>query len=142
MMKRLSLGIIAGATGVLCLVASSTFSANAGDPIQVAQADPDPELFDALMEEGEEGFERNCAACHGDNGEGGGVGPRLANNPFVASSSAIVSQIIQGYEDHGMPPFDHLEDRLIQAIATYVRNSWGNDYGMVALSVVVSNRPE
>ena len=94
------------------------------------------------MEEGAEGFEDNCAICHGDEGQGGGTGPRLAGNTFVSSNTAIATQIIEGYEDHGMPPFDHLSDREISAIATFVRNSWGNDYGITPETVVAANRTE
>ncbi len=48
--------------------------------------------------------------------------------------------IITGYLDHGMPPFGHLADDMIAAIATYVRNSWSNAYGEVPLSVVTELR--
>lgn len=110
----------------------------------IANAIPEPEpepaptpevdteaLMAALMEEGEDNFNRNCAGCHGRDG-GGGVGPRLAGNSFLSSSGATVGQILVGNEEHGMPPFaDDLDDREIASIATYVRNSWGNDYGIV-----------
>jgi mono/diheme cytochrome c family protein len=43
-----------------------------------------------------------------------------------------VAQILGGDEERGMPPFDgSLEDRQVAAIATFVRNSWGNEFGVV-----------
>jgi mono/diheme cytochrome c family protein len=133
-MNRLFVTTLAGAFAIAGLTTLGV--ATATGQIQVAQADPDPALLAALMDEGAEGFEDNCAICHGDEGQGGGTGPRLAGNSFVGSNTAIVTQIIEGYEDHGMPPFGHLDDRLIAAIATFVRNSWGNDFGPVQPAVV------
>ena len=36
-------------------------------------------------------FEQTCAGCHGDGGEGGGIGPRLKDNPIsLAAAKARV----------------------------------------------------
>jgi mono/diheme cytochrome c family protein len=44
-------------------------------------------------------------------------------------------------EEHGMPPFrDVLNDRKIAAIATYIRNAWGNTYGIVTPADVAGLR--
>ena len=44
----------------------------------------------------------------------------------------IINQILWGVSDHGMPAFaDLLTDREIAAAATFVRNSWTNNYGIV-----------
>jgi mono/diheme cytochrome c family protein len=137
-MTRLQLTAFAGIVGAIALV---TFGATAVGQIQIAQADADPELFAALMDEGAEGYDDNCSICHGGNGEGG-VGPMLAGSTYAASNTALVSQIIFGHEEHGMPPFDHLSDREIAAIATFVRNSWGNSYGITPIAVVAENRGE
>jgi mono/diheme cytochrome c family protein len=103
-------------------------------------AEDDAALMAALMAEGEDGFNRNCATCHGRDGMGI-VGPRLAGNSFLSSSGAIVGQILVGNTDHGMPHFaDRLTDRQIAAIATYVRNSWGNEYGIVRENAVAIRR--
>ncbi len=139
-MTRLPATALAGIAAGIALVILG--AANAAGQIQIAQANADPELFAALMEEGAEGFDDNCSFCHGGDGEGSGGGPRLAGNEFVAFNTALVSQIIVGYEDHGMPPFDHLGDREIAAIATFVRNSWGNSYGITPIAVVAQNREE
>jgi mono/diheme cytochrome c family protein len=138
-MKKTTLAAFAAVVSVAGPIAFG--AAHAAGPIQVAQADPDPAVFAALMTDGEDGYNRNCRICHGDEGQGV-AGPQLAGNDFVASSTAIVAQIIFGYEDHGMPPFgDRLNDHVIAAIATYVRNSWGNAYGLVSEATVAANRP-
>jgi mono/diheme cytochrome c family protein len=41
---------------------------------------PPPASGDA--EHGQELFADNCASCHGEGGQGGGVGPKLAGNPI------------------------------------------------------------
>jgi mono/diheme cytochrome c family protein len=138
-MNKIALAAVAAAVGVAGPIAFG--GANAAAPIEVAQAEPDPAVFAAMMTDGQDGYERNCRICHGNEGQGV-AGPKLAGNDFVASSTAIVSQIIFGYEDHGMPPFgDHLNDHVIAAIATYVRNSWGNEFGLVTETTVAANRP-
>jgi cytochrome c551 len=40
---------------------------------------------------GETIFEETCAGCHGQGGEGGGIGPRLAGNPIpLAAAKATI----------------------------------------------------
>ena len=123
-MKKL-LHAIAAIGGAVTIAASGYVStAN-------AQADPDPALFAALMEEGDTVFRTvGCSACHGNNGEGGN-GPSFIGNDALDTAGAVIAQILQPDEDHGvMPAFPHLTDREIAAVATYVRNSWGNAYGI------------
>ena len=104
--------------------------------IQVAQAVD----LATLMSEGAKLYAANCSPCHADKGQGG-AGPKLAGNDFVKSSGAVITQIFQGNEEHGMPPFaDALKDREIAAIATYVRNSWGNSSGIVLPDEVTKTR--
>lgn len=110
-------------------------SANAQEG--AAAADPD---LATLMTEGEALFNHNCSGCHGLQGEGG-AGFRLDGNPMIQASSAVVGMIINGNLNHGMPPFGGaLDDREIAAIATYVRNSWANSYGIVLPSTVAQLR--
>ena len=66
--------------------------------------------------------------------------PALAGNGFVASAGSVAAQILAGNPDRGMPAFDRLSDREIAAIATFVRNSWGNEYGLVRESTVTNRR--
>lgn len=99
----------------------------AGD---VAYAD-DEASMQKLMELGETVYTDNCAACHGAEGEGGG-GPALKNSAVAKSRSAVTFQILFGAMDHGMPAFASvLSDEEIAAVATYIRNSWDNEMGIV-----------
>jgi mono/diheme cytochrome c family protein len=66
--------------------------------------------------------------CHGTDAQGG-AGPALAGNAFLASASAVANQIVNG--GGYMPPFGQLSDRQIAAVATYVRNSFTNSFGVV-----------
>ncbi len=92
-----------------------------------------------VMAAGARGYGESCASCHGATG-GGGVGPSLAGNPVTASTLGVVQMIIQGYLNHGMPPFAHLSDEVIASVASYVRNSWGNAHGDVAVPIVAEIR--
>lgn len=72
----------------------------------------------------------HCAACHGGLGYGG-AGPRLRGDPLLEADTYVVGQILLGRGI--MPSFgDKLSDREIAAVATYIRTSWGNDFGAVA----------
>ncbi|HEX7038732.1 MAG TPA: c-type cytochrome [Trueperaceae bacterium] len=94
----------------------------------------------AVMQQGEELFAGNCSTCHGDQGQGL-VGPALAGNPNVGDMDVILPTILFGREDHGMPPFgEALTDEQIAAVATFVRNSWGNSFGPVTESDVAARR--
>ncbi|MGV8840800.1 MAG: c-type cytochrome [Bauldia sp.] len=92
-----------------------------------------------VMAAGATAYAQNCAVCHGAEG-GGGAGPTLAGNPVTASTLGVVQMIIQGYLNHGMPPFGHLSDDVIAGIASYVRNSWGNAHGEVTAATVAEMR--
>jgi mono/diheme cytochrome c family protein len=71
----------------------------------------------------------HCAACHGGLGYGG-AGPRLRGEPLLEADTYVVGQILLGRGI--MPSFgDKLSDREIAAVATYIRTSWGNDFGPV-----------
>jgi len=88
-------------------------------------------------------YEDQCASCHGDKGEGRGDYPPLAGNRTVTMHSSVnlVRIILSGGfapttegnpRPYGMPPFAHtLSDPEVAAVATYVRNAWGNQAGVV-----------
>ncbi len=102
----------------------------------------DEALLAALMDEGDTVFHRtaNCANCHGDEGQGG-FGPTLAGNDYLAGVGGLIGIILGGFEEHGMPAFANaLDDRQVAAVATFVRNSWGNDYGLVREAWVATRR--
>lgn len=99
------------------------------ETLEQSSVDVSDEEFASLMAEGATQYGRNCAACHGAGGEGG-AGPRLAGMQALEDPLWVISTIIQGRTHHGMPAFGPmLDDEQIAAIATFVRNSFGNEFG-------------
>ena len=97
-----------------------------------------------LLEKGGEIYREHCAGCHGTRGQGvAGIYPPLAGNRAVtlASPTNLIQMIRQGGfapatagnpRPFGMPPFYQvLNDEAIAAVASYVRQSWGNQAGVV-----------
>jgi mono/diheme cytochrome c family protein len=94
---------------------------------------------------GEKRYEQQCAACHGAKGQGAeGAYPALAGNRSVVMASHVnaVQAILAGGfapattghpRPYGMPPFRTLlNDAEIAAVASFVRQSWGNQASAVA----------
>lgn len=103
-------------------------------PGVVAEAAPD-----AATGPGAKLYERHCAACHGDAGEGvPGVYPALAGNravtmPTVANLVHVVREggfapATEGNpRPYGMPPFATvLSTEETAQLLSFVRGSWGN----------------
>lgn len=131
---------IAALATTLAIAASSI--AQSQTPAPAVPEGVDPVLFADLMREGQ-GVFRTCAACHGSQGEGlpGGqeAGPALAGNLLLVSTPQLLYQIING--GAYMPGFGaNLDDRRIAAVATFVRNSWGNSFGIVTEAEVAAAR--
>jgi mono/diheme cytochrome c family protein len=95
----------------------------------------------ALIAQGEKVYkDARCYACHGQFGFGG-AGPRFRQDRFLALTDYVVGQIILGRDI--MPAFgDTLNDQQIAAVATYIRNSWGNDFGEVQPQEVAELRKD
>jgi predicted lipoprotein with Yx(FWY)xxD motif/cytochrome c5 len=92
----------------------------------------DEELLNTLMADGEQVFSNICATCHGAEGQGN-IGPRFDGNSRLARSNFVINMVLNGFPDHGMPAFrDQLSDQQIAGVATFIRNSWSNDFGTVA----------
>lgn len=108
---------------------------------ELAQEAPqvDEEVFAELMSQGERLYANNCAVCHGDEGQGQ-IGPRLAGNSNLRNTTFLAQRVVHGFPEHGMPPFGHLSDEQIAAITTFVRNSWGNEFGAVTAEEVTEVR--
>jgi mono/diheme cytochrome c family protein len=94
---------------------------------------------DEVIHQGDKLYEKNCAACHGDKGQGvPGIYPALAGNRAVtlASHNNLVQVVRQGGfmpttagnpRPFGMPPYGQLlNNQEIAGIATFIRQSWGN----------------
>jgi mono/diheme cytochrome c family protein len=84
-------------------------------------------------------YERHCASCHGDRGEGAaGVYPPLAGNRAVTMrmSANLVHLVLEGGfppstagnpRPFGMPPFATvLSNDEVAQVLSHVRGSWGN----------------
>lgn len=104
-----------------------------GKPLQpVAASDP-------AMQAGAAIYADQCAACHAMNGSGiARMFPSLAGGPGVQSGDplSVLHVILQGTRvvqtalaptAQAMPAFAwKLSDAQVAAVATYVRNAWGN----------------
>jgi len=92
---------------------------------------------------GEEIYKDKCASCHGPEGEGAASGGGVAYVPLagnrkvlMASPTNLLHVLIDGGfppttagnpRPFGMPPFGPtLNDADLAAVASYVRNAWGN----------------
>ena len=84
-------------------------------------------------------YERHCAQCHGERGEGvAAIYPALAGNRAVAmhTPANAVHLVVEGGfapatagnpRPFGMPPFATvLNDDEVAQVLTFVRRSWGN----------------
>jgi mono/diheme cytochrome c family protein len=61
---------------------------------------------------GEELFSENCARCHGDEGEGGGIGPALAGNDVSLDEARSTIENGSGAMPAGLVAGEDLEDVL------------------------------
>jgi mono/diheme cytochrome c family protein len=121
--------------------------------IDAAPAADEP-IDPAVMEIGRVQF-MVCAACHGQNGEGGPIGPPLAGSEWVAGpvSNLIRIQLrglqgpitVKGKEYNfpgGMAALAYQTDEQVAAVLTYVRNSFGNKAPAVKPEQVAALRSE
>lgn len=119
----------AAALTCACLYAPTTASLaqdSAAEQSQIAD----------LVTKGQPLYQKNCRQCHGTRGT---AGVPLAKNEKVASPDWLVNVIITG--PGYMPEFGPaLSDEEIAAIATYVMNSWGHDYGLAGADTVAAVR--
>ena len=93
-----------------------------------------------LMQIGRQVYLQNCARCHGDEG-GGDVGPAFAGNSSLQNANYVVETIATG--TGVMPAFGgSLSDEQIAGVATFIRNSFGNDFGPVTVAQVQGDAQE
>lgn len=115
----------------------------AGQPVTeeiVQVADIDEATMNELMSRGQQVFVSSCAACHGAQGEGL-IGPGFAGNSALSRNDLVIPMILDGFPEHGMPAWrGRLSDWEIAAVATFIRNSWGNDFGPILEEQVEAER--
>lgn len=91
-------------------------------------------------------YGKQCASCHGEQGEGvPRAYPRLAGQPQAPASNAIRAILNGGFapatarnpRPYSMPPFAAaLSDAEVAAVLSFVRTSWGNRNVPVAVHEV------
>ena len=92
-----------------------------------------------LSQSGGQLYDKHCAQCHGDSGQGvPGAYPALAGNRAVTLASPVnLVQVVLhgGYppatagnpRPYGMPPYVmDLNDKDTASVLSYIRGSWGN----------------
>ncbi|AEB12899.1 c-type cytochrome [Marinithermus hydrothermalis] len=109
------------------IVSEVAGSAEAAQEETVGEGAP---VDEALFAQGETIYASSCAACHGAEGVGG-FAPQFAGNPALADTEAVLKTIYEGRG--GMPAFNQFSAEELAAIATYIRNAWGNTYGGVSV---------
>lgn len=113
--------------GVLMLTAGTGWAQEGADPV--------------MMEQGAQIYGAQCAICHGEQGQGvASEIPSLAASPVLEDPYIVIANVHQGVVN--MPPFPQLSDDEIAAVTTFVRNSFDNNYGGVAVEEVASIRAE
>lgn len=95
------------------------------------------EIDSAVLEQGQQIYEENCALCHMPDGAGDPpTFPALSGNEQLGDLSTIVTNIHQGQGN--MPPFPEMPAEEVAAVSTYIRNTWGNDFGGVTADEVAA----
>ena len=77
---------------------------------------------EASLEKGKKIYITNCAACHGQNGEGG-IGPNMTDNYWLHGNSIqeLLKIINDGVPDKGMIPWKgNLTPKQMQEVASYI----------------------
>ncbi|APD09215.1 MULTISPECIES: c-type cytochrome [Thermus] len=116
--------------------ATEKIVAEVAPPAQEAQAHgegaaPAANVDQALMEKGKAIYESLCAACHQANGQGMPPAfPALAGNPNLKDAQLILNVVKNGRG--AMPAVGaNFSEEELKAVATYIRNSFGNSFGPV-----------
>jgi mono/diheme cytochrome c family protein len=109
-----------------------------------ARPDTQPDRMAQVTVAGTRLYERHCADCHGENGEGiPRAYPPLAGNRAVRMDNVanLVQIVLRGGfapatagnpRPFGMPPFQMLlTDTEVAAVINHIRGAWGNRSGEV-----------
>lgn len=83
-------------------------------------------------------YAATCAVCHGPAGHSDNAAV-LAKNPKLGDATYLARTILHGFGY--MPAFkDRLSNNDIAEIASFIRNSWGNDFGVLTTAEVEKER--
>ncbi|MFT5578595.1 MAG: cytochrome c oxidase subunit 2 [Paraglaciecola psychrophila] len=96
--------------------------------------------LDEQMVAGKPVYQQNCAACHGQNGEGG-VGKAIAGSAIATGDIAgHIDMGVNGVPGSAMQAFGaQLNDVDMAAVLTYQRNAFGNNMGDMIQPIDVYN---
>ena len=74
-----------------------------------------------------------CASCHQPDGRGmPPTFPALAGNENLKDAEYVIRTVLHGKPGTAMPPFgSKLDDQAVAAVVSYIRTTWGNDFGPV-----------
>ena len=113
----------------------------AGEAIGAEVADAGDDVFAAFMDTGERVYAQHCAVCHGADGNQALVSHAAILDGYrrLNDSARMLRAIVNG---RGYMPGlgGALSDEEVAAVATYVRNSWSNDHGLVSVEEVEAVR--
>ncbi|MCS7101217.1 MAG: cytochrome c oxidase subunit II [Burkholderiaceae bacterium] len=83
-----------------------------------------------LKARGAQVYAANCGVCHQPTGKGvPNAFPALDGSKVVADKAESIKILLNG--KNAMPAWKTLSDVELAAVATYVRNHWGNSFGEV-----------
>jgi len=100
-----------------------------------------PPVDQTLLKAGGQLYTSDCASCHKPTGEGmPPTFPALAGNSFLSDAAATVKLIYEG--SGAMPSHPTYTTTQLAAVATYVRNTWGNSYGGVSVADAAAAAPK
>ncbi len=96
----------------------------------------------AQMAQGQQIYERNCAACHGKKGEGrGAMFPPLYQSDYIMKKPQVLLQSmtkgingpikVNGKPYNGFMPATAINDTDLAAVATYIMNAFNNGGGTI-----------
>lgn len=100
---------------------------------EMAAAADDPNKVWTLAElkaRGAQLYATNCGVCHQAHGKGvPNAFPALDGSKVVADKAQSIAILLNG--KNAMPAWRTLSDVELAAVATFVRNNWGNSFGEV-----------
>lgn len=116
------------------VLSSAVNEMTASRPIRESIVD----VRDPILVRGAELFTKNCVICHGDNGDGAGKFAYLMNprprdfqkgdfklattQNQIPSDADLIHTISNGMPGSAMPPWGHLPDADLEALAKFVRS--------------------
>lgn len=98
--------------------------------------------LEELTTRGQQVYNTFCAACHQTAGQGiPGVFPSMIDSPKVVGlPDETIDVLVNGVRGTAMQAFgNQLSDVDLAAVATYIRNSWGNNMGDIIEPMDVIN---